>query len=140
MPDLIALIPGYQEGPRIGAVVTAALEHLPVIVVDDGSTDETGAEANAAGATVVRQIPNQGKGAALRTGFREALDLGVEAVVTLDGDGQHDPAEIPAFLVAFRATSAELMRTSRQPARCVCRASSRSWPPQPSVPGAWSGK
>ena len=109
MVDILVLIPGYQEGPRIGAVVTGARAHLPVLVVDDGSTDDTTAKAEAAGATVLRQVPNQGKGAALRTGFREALERGVAAVVTLDADGQHDPAEIPAFLAALEATAAELI-------------------------------
>jgi glycosyltransferase involved in cell wall biosynthesis len=98
---LLALIPAHDESPRIGRVVTGAREHLPVLVVDDGSTDDTAAIAERAGARVVRQAPNQGKGAALRTGFRAALDQGAEAVVTLDGDGQHDPAEIPAFVAAF---------------------------------------
>src|SRR3712207_3470413 len=98
---VLALIPGYQEGPRIGAVVAGAARHLPVLVVDDGSTDDTAAAAEAAGATVVRQVPNQGKGAALRAGFRRALDDGWEAVIPLDADGQHDPAEIPRFLTAW---------------------------------------
>lgn len=87
-------------------MVEAALRHLPVLVVDDGSSDDTAARAEAAGATVVRQVPNQGKGAALRAGFRRALDEGWEAVVTLDADGQHDPAEIPRFLAAFAAPGA----------------------------------
>jgi glycosyltransferase involved in cell wall biosynthesis len=100
---VVALIPGYNEGPRIGAVVRGALEHLPVIVVDDGSHDDTAAQAREAGATVIEQRPNAGKGAALRTGFRRALDMGHDAVLTLDADGQHDPAEIPAFLATFAA-------------------------------------
>ena len=98
---LLALIPAHDEAPRIGRVVAGASEHLPVLVVDDGSTDDTAAIAEAAGARVLRQAPNQGKGAALRTGFRAAIDEGIEAVLTLDGDGQHDPAEIPAFLAAY---------------------------------------
>jgi glycosyltransferase involved in cell wall biosynthesis len=109
MDPIVALIPGYNEGPRIGAVVAAALAHLPVVVVDDGSTDDTAAQAEAAGATVIRQLPNQGKGAALREGFRHALDAGVEAVVTLDADGQHDPKEIPRFLEAFAGSNAALI-------------------------------
>ena len=99
--NVYALVPAHNEGPRIAAVVRAAARHLPVLVVDDGSADDTGERAMAAGATVVRQEPNQGKGAALRAGFRDALERGAEAVVTLDGDGQHDPAEIPAFLGAY---------------------------------------
>jgi glycosyltransferase involved in cell wall biosynthesis len=108
-PTIVALIPGYQEGPRIAAVVEAAARHLPVIVVDDGSTDDTAAQAEAAGATVLIQRPNAGKGAALRAGFRHLLDRGIAAVVTLDADGQHDPAEIPTFLAAYEATGAELI-------------------------------
>ena len=100
---IVALIPGYNEGPRIGEVVRGAGAHLPVLVVDDGSTDDTADAARAAGATVLEQRPNQGKGAALRAGFRQALADGAEAVLTLDADGQHDPAEIPAFLAAWAA-------------------------------------
>ena len=106
---ILALIPAYEEGPRVGAVVEAARRHLPVVVVDDGSTDDTADRARAAGATVIRQLPNAGKGAALRAGFRHALDAGAPAVVTLDADGQHDPAEIPAFLERFATRRAELI-------------------------------
>ena len=102
-PRVLALIPGYEEGPRIGAVVAAARQHLPVLVVDDGSTDDTTARAEAAGAVVLPQRPNQGKGAALRMGFRRALTEGFDAVITLDADGQHAPDEIPRFLAAYAA-------------------------------------
>jgi glycosyltransferase involved in cell wall biosynthesis len=110
-PDrsILALIPAYEEGPRIAAVVEAALRHLPVVVVDDGSTDATADRARAAGATVIRQVPNAGKGAALRAGFRHALHAGAPAVVTIDADGQHDPAEIPAFLDRYAERRAELI-------------------------------
>jgi glycosyltransferase involved in cell wall biosynthesis len=67
---IVALIPAHDEVPRIAAVVSAALEFLPVIVVDDGSTDATAERAREAGAEVIEQRPNQGKGMALRTGFR----------------------------------------------------------------------
>jgi glycosyltransferase involved in cell wall biosynthesis len=100
-PRILALVPGYQEGPRIGSVVERARRHLPVLVVDDGSTDDTAVVAEAAGARVLRQVPNQGKGAALRAGFRLALEEGWDAVLTLDADGQHDPDEIPRFTAAF---------------------------------------
>lgn len=109
MPHLIALIPAFQEGPRIAAVVSAAAGHLPVVVIDDGSTDDTAGVAAAAGAAVIRQAPNQGKGAALREGFRHALAAGADAVVTLDADGQHDAADIPRFLDAFEADGPSLI-------------------------------
>jgi glycosyltransferase involved in cell wall biosynthesis len=105
-PRILALVPGYQEGPRIGAVVEAARSHLPVLVVDDGSSDDTAAVAEAAGAEVIRQVPNQGKGEALRAGFRHALAGGYDAVVTLDADGQHLADEIPRFVAAFAANGA----------------------------------
>ena len=98
---LLVVIPAHDEAPRIGRVVEAALRHLPVLVVDDGSADATAVVADRAGAHVIRQAPNQGKGAALRAGFSVALGEGVEAVITLDADGQHDPAEIPAFLATY---------------------------------------
>ena len=100
---IVALIPGYNEAPRIGPVVTATREWLPVLAVDDGSSDATAEVAREAGATVIEQRPNQGKGAALRTGFRRALADGADAILTLDADGQHDPAEIPQFLAAWAA-------------------------------------
>jgi glycosyltransferase involved in cell wall biosynthesis len=92
------LVPAHDEAGRIGPVIATAARHLPVDVVDDGSADDTAAVAEAAGATVLRQDPNQGKGAALRAGFAAAIERGAEAVISLDGDGQHDPAEIPGFL------------------------------------------
>ena len=119
---IVALIPAHDEGPRIEPVVTAALEHLPVVVVDDGSSDDTAALARAAGATVIEQRPNQGKGAALRAGFRRSIDDGAEAILTLDADGQHDPAEIPRFLAAWDGAS-------RQPDLVIGRRNFRSMPP-----------
>jgi glycosyltransferase involved in cell wall biosynthesis len=107
--QIIALIPAHDEGSRIAAVVAAARLHVPVVVVDDGSADATGAEAAAAGATVLRQDPNQGKGAALRAGFAHAIGEGALAVITLDGDGQHDPAELPRFLAEEQAHPGELV-------------------------------
>jgi glycosyltransferase involved in cell wall biosynthesis len=110
---LLAVIPAYNEGPRIAAVVEGARRHLPVVVVDDGSTDDTAERAAGAGATVIRQLPNQGKGAALREGFRHALERGADAVVTLDADGQHDPAEIPALLAAYELAHPDLVVGAR---------------------------
>jgi glycosyltransferase involved in cell wall biosynthesis len=106
---ILVVIPAYEEGPRIGTVVDVARRFLPVVVVDDGSSDDTADRAEAAGATVIRRTPNAGKGAALRTGFRHALEAGAAAVVTLDADGQHDAAEIPRFLERFEARRADLI-------------------------------
>jgi len=103
---IVAVIPAYNEAPRVGAVVLAVRELLPVIVVDDGSTDRTSDVARETGAEVVEQRPNQGKGAALRSGFRQALAIGADAIFTLDADGQHAPADIPLLLAAATADPA----------------------------------
>lgn len=108
-PNGLALIPAHNEEARIGAVVEGAKRHLKVVVVDDGSGDGTAQAAEAAGARVIRHEVNQGKGAALRSGFRHAIEQGYDFVITLDADGQHDPAEIPAFLEAYAATQADLI-------------------------------
>lgn len=105
----LALIPAHNEAPRVAPVVEGARRHLDVLVVDDGSADDTAEVAEAAGAEVLRQPANRGKGEALKAGFRRALADGREAVVTLDADGQHDPAEIPAFLAARGRSGAELV-------------------------------
>ena len=104
-----AVIPAYNEAATIASVVAATLTHLPVLVVDDGSADDTSSLAESAGATVLRQEPNQGKGAALKAGFRQAIDHGFDAVLTLDGDGQHDPADMPKFLQAYASSHSHLI-------------------------------
>jgi glycosyltransferase involved in cell wall biosynthesis len=112
-PNVIALIPAYNEERRVADVVIGASHHLPVLVVDDGSADATSARAREAGATVMTRTRNQGKGEALRAGFRQALAKGFDAVITLDADGQHDPAEIPGFLHAHRDRGADLIIGAR---------------------------
>ena len=107
--EVIAVIPAYQAATTLAPVVGETSRHLPVLVVDDGSSDATAEVAAASGAQVVRQQPNQGKGAALRAGFRRALDDGYQAVLTLDADGQHDPACVPAFLQAWQSGHAPLI-------------------------------
>jgi glycosyltransferase involved in cell wall biosynthesis len=100
----MAVIPARDAESTIGGVVSglkAALPDLTVLVVDDGSSDGTGAAARAAGADVIRHEVNRGKGAALQTGFDEAAGRGVERVLTLDADGQHDPAYAAALLRAL---------------------------------------
>ena len=105
----LVVIPAYNEAAHIAATVRAARRYLPVLVVDDGSTDGTAGLAAAAGAQVLRQVPNQGKGAALRAGFDRALALGVEFVIMLDADGQHDPREIPIFQQAQAEQPVDLL-------------------------------
>jgi glycosyltransferase involved in cell wall biosynthesis len=113
MASILALIPAYNEAEHIPQVIEQVRSFLPVLVVDDGSRDETACLAEAAGADVLRQAPNQGKGAALRAGFRKALELGAEAVITLDADGQHDPREIPKFLAACAGGAPDLIIGAR---------------------------
>lgn len=105
----MALIPAHNESAHITAVVSAAARYLPVLVVDDGSRDATAALAEGAGAQVLRQTPNQGKGAALVAGFRRCLADGYDAAVMLDGDGQHDPDEIPKFLECYASQPVSLI-------------------------------
>jgi len=110
----LAIVPAHNEAPRIGAVVSALVaQGLPVLVVDDGSGDGTGDAARAAGARVLRLDPNRGKGAALKAGFRDVLAEPWGAILTLDGDGQHDPSEVPAFLEAWRTSGADLVVGAR---------------------------
>lgn len=95
----MVVIPCLNEAGTIGAVVTGVRRHVPaVLVVDDGSTDQTGCRAREAGARVLRHDHNRGKGSALATGLRQALADGFEIAITMDGDGQHDPEDLPAFL------------------------------------------
>jgi glycosyltransferase involved in cell wall biosynthesis len=107
--SIVALIPAWDEATRIGPVVEATRAHLPVLVVDDGSEDDTSAVAKAAGAIVVRHPRNRRKGVALTDGFAWALERDYEAVLTLDADGQHDPADIPKFLAAYEAGAGDLI-------------------------------
>jgi glycosyltransferase involved in cell wall biosynthesis len=118
---IVAVIPAYNEAPRVGAVVLAVRDLLPVLVVDDGSTDRTAEVARETGAEVVEQRPNQGKGAALRSGFRQALAIGADAILTLDADGQHAPADVPRLLAAAGADP--------PPDLVIGRRSFRSMPP-----------
>lgn len=111
---VLALIPAYNEGRKISAVIQQTRQYLPALVVDDGSKDDTAEKAEQAGASVVRQVPNQGKGAALKRGFAWALEQGFDAVIMLDADGQHDPNEIPRFLEAYRERGGDLIIGARE--------------------------
>jgi len=106
--------PAYNEGLVIGSVVLLAKKHADrVIVVDDGSADRTAETARLAGADVIRFEENGGKAKAMMAGFARARELGYDVVVMLDGDGQHDPDEIPAVAAPVLAGVADLVIGSR---------------------------
>lgn len=96
----VAIIPAYNEAAHIRSVASETRKYVDeVIVIDDGSPDGTKAEAEKAGVRVLHHVVNMGKGVALKTGFEAAEDADI--IITLDGDGQHDPQEIPLFLRAM---------------------------------------
>ncbi|MBI3096655.1 MAG: glycosyltransferase family 2 protein [Planctomycetes bacterium] len=109
-----AIVPAFDEAGRIGSVVVGLRRHVAqVVVVDDGSGDRSAEEAAAAGATVLRHDRNRGKGAALRTGVEFALQDGFDAVLTCDGDGQHDPRDVPHLLAGALASDADIVLGTR---------------------------
>jgi glycosyltransferase involved in cell wall biosynthesis len=113
---VIIIIPAMNEASSVGQVVRGALRVLPgaaVLVVDDGSTDRTAAEGEAAGALVVRLPYNLGIGGAVQTGLRYALAEGFDVAVQVDGDGQHLPEEIPKLLRTMESENADLVVGSR---------------------------
>lgn len=120
--DIAVVIPALNEALRIRGVVEGALAECPnVIVVDDGSDDETVARLEGLPVTLLRHETRRGKGASLRDGFREALRQGARAVLTMDGDGQHSATDIPRMLAAANrhpgciVIGARLRRRSQQP-------------------------
>jgi len=93
------IVPTFNHGPTLAAVITGAMKYGPVLVVDDGSTDKTAAVlAGIEGITVERHEKNRGKGAALRTGFDRAREMGFTHAVTIDADGQHSPDDIETLI------------------------------------------
>jgi len=95
----LAIIPCYNEETAIGSVILKTKRHVDeVLVVDDGSVDDTRKIAEDAGAIVISHKYNKGKSIAIKTGFRYALEKDFDYVVTIDGDGQHNPSEIPNLL------------------------------------------
>ena len=98
-PRSLVIIPCYNESVTVGRIVVQTKHYADtVVVVDVGSTDNTAKIAQEAGAIVLSHLKNRGKGAALKTGFQFALDNDFDYVITIDGDGQHNPVEIPLLL------------------------------------------
>jgi glycosyltransferase involved in cell wall biosynthesis len=112
------VIPAYNESRTIRDIVARALRQSPlVIVVDDGSTDGTSACVSELPVTLLLHDDNRGKGAALVTGFSHALSLGIDAVVTMDGDGQHRAEDVPRLVAAARAHPNRLIVAARLKSR-----------------------
>jgi hypothetical protein len=112
----LVFIPAWNEADSVAAVIADVRSRLPeadVLVVNDGSSDETAARAAAAGATVASLPFNQGLGAALQTGYLYALREGYDFCAHLDADGQHPPAEVERLLAEVRADRADLVIGSR---------------------------
>jgi glycosyltransferase involved in cell wall biosynthesis len=111
---IAAVIPVYNESATIRDVVTAALPLVDeVIIVDDGSTDDTLARLDGLNVHQLRHDQNQGKATALQSGFKRAMELNTEAVITLDGDGQHNPNEIPNLVEAAKTHANTLIIAAR---------------------------
>lgn len=112
--SVVAIIPAYNESNNIAKIVQEVQKYVSkVIVVDDGSNDDTYELATKTDAMVVRNINNRGKGAALKRGFTECLKLKPDIIVTIDADGQHDPADIPKLVEPIQNRIADITIGSR---------------------------
>jgi len=121
------LIPSFNAEKTLGAVASECLgAGVPVVVVDDGSTDATAGVVAALSVVVLRHEHNQGKGSALRTGFAWALQQGFEAVITLDADGQHDVSAVSRLYESARENGIDLLIASRH-AQFEKMAGLRAW-------------
>ena len=115
-PSICVVIPAFNEGKTVGRVVrevTAAVPAADVVVVDDGSSDDTAVISEAAGAKVLSLPLNLGIGGAVQAGFRFAAACGHDIAVQVDGDGQHDPIEISRIVEPLRDRSADMVVGSR---------------------------
>lgn len=112
--NITVVLPAFNEEVSIGSIVLLTRHYSDnVIVVDDGSSDRTASIARKAGAQVIEHETNKGKGAALRTGFTAAAALGADIIVTMDSDGQHNPAEIPGLVAPIIEGAADMVNGSR---------------------------
>lgn len=121
----VVTIAAYNEAENIGAVVRGVRElGYRCIVVDDGSVDTTAEIAEANGAEIARHMVNLGQGRAMLTGFQAAMiDPECEFIIGMDGDGQHDPSEIPLFVNALKASDTDVIVGSRLLSENVVHAS-----------------
>jgi glycosyltransferase involved in cell wall biosynthesis len=108
-------IPAYNEEKAIAKVIVNSKKYADaIVVVDDGSTDDTGLIAGNLGVSVIRHVSNRGKGEAIKTVFVQARQLNADILVTVDGDGQHDPNDIPALIRPIIDGTADVVTGSRQ--------------------------
>jgi len=116
-----AFVPAYNAATHIEEVLASIKRYIPprnIIVVDDGSTDDTASVAERSGVLVVRHEVNRGKGGAIRTAVERLSTLSdIDAVVMLDADGQHDPQEIPRFAEEFMKGTTDIIVGNRMAAR-----------------------
>ncbi len=114
MDKVCILIPAYNAQNTLGDVLKEIRPlNINTVVVNDGSSDETGHIARESGARILEHPFNLGKGGALRTGFQYILDKGYDIVITLDADGQHDPSDIPFLLRVFETVKPDILIGSR---------------------------
>jgi len=117
--DVVVVIPAFNEEESVGAVVASIPAEVcglltDVLVVNDGSTDDTSARARQAGAMVVDLEGNSGQGVAFRVGYRIARERGARFIATLDADGQFDPNELPDLMAPLLAGQADFVNGSRR--------------------------
>ncbi len=115
-PETLIIIPAYNEAGNIARVIAATRASAPladILVVNDGSSDDTAAIARQARARVISLLFNIGYGVALQTGYKYALAKGYRYVIQMDGDGQHEPACIPTLLAEVQSGAADVVVGSR---------------------------
>jgi len=112
----LAIVPAFNEEKRIASVLEKIREvdrEIDIVVIDDGSTDNTGLKSRLAGARVVRHSSNMGYGVAIQTGYKYALEKGYGYAIQLDSDGQHDPSYLPKMFMEISSGNSDLVIGSR---------------------------